>query len=1437
MHPDYPADIFTCCLTTPIPIALRWFVRHNQHSMGSLNPEAVDAIPGQASERATPLGELNWIFTAVTDSIAWDIWPKPLFRRLFRQDLLVASLFRNFLLADRILRSLNCTPQSYPPLPPGVADHPMWQAWDLACETCLFGLMKDGILGNHVLATTQLGSPTDDTGAGDTTSPSNQTRPTLPLPQVAAPHVAPATSASLNLSNTTGPVSSISSPFFSEQLTAFEIWLEYAERHEDMSELELESPEQLPIVLQVLLSQFHRVRALELLRRFLHLGPWAVNLALSVGIFPYVTRLMKSPEYKSLLVSIWASILKFDPSCQVELVRDGLVSHFIQPLADWANPQADPSEAAKRGTLAAFCLAATCYRFPEAQIEGVRHFLHVHCVDLLTRYSQLEEQYQEQLRRYQKQLQQTKTSGQMLMQLPQPTHLQLLPSVSRIWLCICIGNMLQKSQPAQQEACHLNVHICLLARLREDDAQVRSAAAFALGCFLDYAPNAPPPNPPAMSLGPGVTPHLAPNFQPNQQMMMSQYMTARTMTVPTALTASAVLAGQLQPSMGQAQPNMIDNRGVVSLNPSMWPPGAQIPAGQMLLGGQPTATTMQPHDIMLQMQGQGTRMQAVHGNSSLPVLHQIQPLLNPNPVQQTTHHPHPNDSLRAMPMGQLSDQIPSLRLGGHPVPGLGQQQLFNQQSMLRPQQPGVGGPILGAPLMAAGGHQLMTGQQVMTGQLGQRVTLGQQPLLMGPIPGPGYQQGMAPNLPPRPTVYEDRRRWELDVSIVEHLLRTSSDGSVEVRYEALMALSNFVDKYLKAFMVIAERGLGFKLNAQSMGDIEADNAKETSFAVPLPNGLNQILGDRLSSIWQGVREVQRTDAHPRIRDLSTSILRVVNEKVMDAKLEFQGENVFTEAADSGLAGIAEEDASGTQEPATMSPDPNNRRIKATQPHSAGPAHRFPEMTHLRRTSSELGALYNKPNPSHTGNALRDTKCKSHENKDHFELPKSALYSWKKRCFDCNLDDQGDEDIEDLDPLNPNGVARAYRHHRNSLVQKEALKIANYFEPLKPKAPQPKKVSDLILEESDDNIDDKLSALKSELTLKGTKLLKRNSARMPTMMKFHSYEDVLISCDDQDGISIWDYERGTCTVSYKNGNKRGTRMTSSCWINEKTKSHFFVGCNDGTAHLWSNIFEDDGHTSSGYPILRSAFVAVSDMQTTDKGSGMICEWQQFTGSLIAGGHSKNLRIWDLHTEKCGTSLEIGTTAAITSLTTAWDEDLGAMNGGYSGMGPDLVVAGHSNGSLQLFDIRGRNEGVQTGGRTRRHWNFDEHRGWIVNTFFTSYGGRFEILSGSVSGDIKAWDLRSSTSLRTLVAQRTPMTAMTVHKHVPFAATGSPQAQFIKISNLDGEALQLIRVHDEMPGHRIGPVSCLEFHKQKLILAAGATNSLVSIYQPKHAPRYS
>ncbi len=117
------------------------------------------------------------------------------------------------------------------------------------------------------------------------------------------------------------------STFFEEQLTAFEVWLKYGNERRP-------PPEQLPIVLQVLLSQAHRLRALDLLGRFLDLGPWAVNLALSVGIFPYVLKLLQSAarELRPLLVSIWAKILAVDTSCQNDLVRDASHKYFINVL-------------------------------------------------------------------------------------------------------------------------------------------------------------------------------------------------------------------------------------------------------------------------------------------------------------------------------------------------------------------------------------------------------------------------------------------------------------------------------------------------------------------------------------------------------------------------------------------------------------------------------------------------------------------------------------------------------------------------------------------------------------------------------------------------------------------------------------------------------------------------------------------------------------------------------------------------------------------------------------------------------------------------------------------------------------------------------------------------------------------------------------------------
>ena len=35
----------------------------------------IDQIPGRQNDRKTLLGELNWIFTAARDTIAWNVLP------------------------------------------------------------------------------------------------------------------------------------------------------------------------------------------------------------------------------------------------------------------------------------------------------------------------------------------------------------------------------------------------------------------------------------------------------------------------------------------------------------------------------------------------------------------------------------------------------------------------------------------------------------------------------------------------------------------------------------------------------------------------------------------------------------------------------------------------------------------------------------------------------------------------------------------------------------------------------------------------------------------------------------------------------------------------------------------------------------------------------------------------------------------------------------------------------------------------------------------------------------------------------------------------------------------------------------------------------------------------------------------------------------------
>ena len=275
------------------------------------------------------------------------------------------------------MRSLNCDPQSYPYLPE-TSTHRLWQSWDLAVEAFLTNFIS---------------------------------RRNVPLTES----------------------KSLASFFFSDHLSSFEIWLDFGGRND-------RPPLHLPILLQVLLSQTHRLRALKLLKRYLSMDHNAVNRSLIVGIFPYVMKLLQSPasDIRKVLVSIWVCILEFDRSCRHELVRDKSHNYFIQYLSAYDTSQFHLCKAA-------FVLAEICNQYKEGQQACLQQGLHRSCSSILTQ------------------------TGVML------------TTPLRKWVCFCLFKLCENNADSKHLVSIEGVYTQLYPLLINENACVRASSCLALG--------------------------------------------------------------------------------------------------------------------------------------------------------------------------------------------------------------------------------------------------------------------------------------------------------------------------------------------------------------------------------------------------------------------------------------------------------------------------------------------------------------------------------------------------------------------------------------------------------------------------------------------------------------------------------------------------------------------------------------------------------------------------------------------------------------------------------------------------------------------------------------------------------------------------------------------------------------------------------------------
>lgn len=1291
MNPDLPADLFTCCLTSPIEISLRWFVLQNPLP-SKLNVDMVMNIPGRLQDRRTPLGELNWIFTAITDTIAWTVLPRDIFRRLFRDDLMVAALLRNFLLAERIMRFYHCTPMSHPKLPQ-THNHPLWNSWDLAVDQCLAQL-PTLLEKERAQQVAEEGGPPMD-------------------PKLAAFEYRHST-------------------FFSEQLKAFEVWLsqggvsrqgrrrgagikgaavEELDDEDDEGKLTrqlLDPPDQLPIVLQVLLSQVHRLRALILLSQFLDLGPRAVNLALSIGIFPYVLKLLQSPamDLKPVLIYIWARILAVDRSCQNDLLRDSGFIYFVGVLSPFQHSNGAVGAGQGQGSSAlpipnvsehramcAFILSVFCQDFPAGQ---------------------------------QACLQQTDAMDSCL------EHLEDDDFLLRQWSALCLAQLWDGSDEGKALGIRKDAHGKLCYMLGDVSPEVRAAVLYALGTLLGASGSSVDPFDPVSSMNTSTS-----------SSSRSSASTSRPRCLGTGSALDLEDSAQRGLEIGVAIA-MLSTRGDCSPMVRKELVIALSAIVREYKGFFVLAAYLYYSDEERRLAKSQKKSRDEARRTSVGGLNVVDEMDFSSESQQNTDEEmrasRHNEALLARVLSKLALEeglkeedianVPAFSTLFVSLLDLSVDAYNEVAGMAKTVVDYILALLLESEVARASDNLLRRFHDGSDAQ-GSRVVL---PTSIGSGGDDSYFS------------YTPRRSNGL--SVAEGFLSphgttygqngSSHGGHTGPRQPQPQRRATSLAQTVKAIAT-----LGYSRPASPIPSPEQGSPGDASpTSTPLYNGATtgrtpapryNVMGYASPYATSAAGSKTSPSSPSTLGSPATSAAALLARRSASAESLAHIARRQQQGPSSSSAKSPAPAASGRATPSNGSETPQSPDDRALADVKVADAlaaliavdlHRFNNRASLAVDPNAMPSSAGStpmPSPSTSRTAMRTLLSDPGLGNDDIRetLPlKSRLFSW---CSEYYREPQM-KPAEAEEPGSIKYNVQTWKRQRNERIVSDS-------------SAQAKQAASV-------SWDQPVSTMKN--------------GAPPYLMLMHQFEDHLVTASERDVVSVWDWKRARLRSRFHNGNAHGTNITSALFINEEVDGLLLLGSSEGDVRIYRNYDRPSWIPATRGPELISTFRALPDLVRSRFPSGLVADWQQVTGHLLAGGDSRVIRVWDAHRELCVCDIPTRTSSCVTSISS--EADIG-----------HIFVAGFGNGTVAVYDRRNPPEASLV-----RLW--EEHQTWVHKVHLQKRGNR-ELISASDDGEVRVWDIRgrSSISKTNLGGQlRGKLSSFAVHERIPvFAAASTPR----------------------------------------------------------------